>query len=397
MTFFESASLLPEDPILNLQVEFSTDPRPNKINLGIGAYNDAKGHPVLLSTVRKAERALIDSLHDKEYLPIVGNHLLIHETFNLVFGKNAFGDLNHRLFGVQSVGGTGALRLAADFFVQHTNRTIFISDPSWPNHRLAFTRSGLKVETYPYYDFAKNKIYFSSMLQVVKTIPSGSVILLQAGCHNPTGMDLTYAEWQELSLVIKKRQIFPFFDFAYQGFGSGIEEDAIPIRLFVNDGHTLFVASSYSKNMGLYGERVGVLSCLFNDNKTAMIVASHLKQIIRAMYSTPPIHGAQIASHILRSPQLKQEWVEELQKMRERVHEMRLALAKGLLAKSSSFDFTFMKDQNGLFSLSGLNPDQVLQLKQKYAIYMPTNGRINVAGLNTRNLDAVIKAILSVI
>ena len=252
------------------------------------------------------------------------------------------------------------------------------------------------METYPYYDLSSHKIDFSALCLTVQTIPAGSAILLQAGCHNPTGMDPTEEQWKELSRLIKKQGIFPLFDFAYQGFGSSVEEDAKAIRLFIKDGHELFVATSYSKNMGLYGERVGVLSCCFSDNKIAANASTHIKQIIRSNYSSPPLHGAQIASIVLQSPELKQEWLKELQSMQERIEAMRLAFIAGLLAKRSPIDFSFMKEQKGMFSYTGLNNDQVKQLKEEHAIYLP-DGRINVAGLNAKNLNSVIDAVLSVI
>lgn len=398
MSSFESISPLPEDPILNLQVAFNADPRPHKINLGIGAYKDEAGRAVVLDAVRKAEAELFQRKLDKEYLPIEGERMFIDETIRLIFGEELFSVLRERIFGAQMIGGTSGLRICGEFFARHTNKRIFVSDPTWPNHLQVFTRSGLVVESYPYYDSSTKTVQFSALCEAVEKMPSESVILLHAVCHNPTGMDLTFAQWKELSQRIKKQKIIPFFDFAYQGFGAGLEEDAIPIRHFVCDGHeAVFVSSSFSKNMGLYGERVGGLFCLLNDSCIAAKVATHLKQTIRASYSSPPRHGAEVASTILKSPSLKQEWIEQLGQMRKRIHEMRNALAMGLLAKDPSMDFSFMRNQNGLFSYSGLNSEQVKQLKEKYAIYMPLNGRINVAGLNVTNLESVIDAIVSII
>lgn len=396
MSFFESISFLPEDPILNLPILFSADPRQNKINLGVGSYKDAEGQSFVLNAVKKAEELLLKQHRNKEYLPIAGDRSFVQETLKLVFGDSLLPDLEGRLFGVQSIGGTGALRIAADFFENHLNKIIYIPEPSWPNHRLIFSRARLKVETYPYYDLAAHKIDFSALCRTIQTMPAGSAILLQASCHNPTGMDPTEEQWKELSALIKKQGVFPLFDFAYQGFGSGVEEDAMAVRLFAKDGHELFTATSYSKNMGLYGERAGVLSCCFSDQKIVAKASTHLKQIIRSNYSNPPLHGAQIASIVLQTPELKQEWLKELQSMQERIEAMRLAFIAGLLAKRSPLDFSFMKEQKGMFSYTGLNNDQVRQLKEEHAIYLP-DGRINVAGLNAKNLDSVIDAILSVI
>ena len=398
MSLFDAVTLLPEDPILSLPIAYAADPCPNKVNLGVGSYKDAEGLPVVLTAIKKAEPLIIQQNLTKEYLPIEGHPGFLKHSLALIFGKDCPQVNENEVFASQSVGGTSALRIGADFLVaQDKQRTLYLPDPTWANHKLIFNRAGLKMDYYPYYNDVRHSINFDEMIRAITQMPAGSVILLHACCQNPTGIDLTFSQWQELSTLLKKQKIIPFFDFAYQGFGLGIEEDAQAIRYFVKEGHEMFVATSFSKNMGLYGERVGMLSFVGNNKETVRNVSSHIKQIIRASYSNPPLHGVRIAAKILSDPSLKQEWVDQLAVMRERIYEMRKTFVAGLLAKGVNKDFSFINKQKGIFSFIGLDRNQVSLLRQDFGIYMPANGRINVAGLNLKNMDYVIEAILSVI
>lgn len=393
MSLFKSVTLLPPDPILNLPIIFAADPRPNKINLGIGVYHDDDGKSVLLSSVRQAEANLIKEEYPKNYLPIDGDPLYLQATMELIFGQEILKNLSGCILSAQSVGGTSALRTGADLLFRETSRKVFISNPTWPTHKLIFERSGFEVGTYDYYDNTNNRFNFDAMSESILKMPFGSVIVLHAVCHNPSGIDPSFEQWKQLSELIKKQNIIPFFDFAYQGFGDTPEEDAKAIRYFAAQGHEMLVANSFSKNFGLYGERVGSITIITNDPETSPKIRSQLKQLIRATYSNPPRHGAQIVAHILQNKSLKKLWIEELAAMCTRMKQMRLALAQGLTEGGNQRDWNFMKEQKGFFSFCGLSPSEVQCLIKEHAIIVPDNGRINVAGLNHRNLNKVISAI----
>lgn len=396
MSFFENIELLPSDPIYGLQVAFNADTRPNKVNLGIGSYKDAEGESIVLTSVSKAEELLIKQNLNKEYLPIEGDSEFLKESLKLIFGEKCKKIESGEIFAAQTVGGTFAIRLGAEFLAQELSKTVYVSNPTWPNHLLIFKNSGFKIDFYRYYDPLKNSLDFEGMCKMIKMMPPSSVILLQASCHNPTGIEPTFDQWKEISVLIKEQKIIPFFDFAYQGFGKGIEEDAKTIRYFLEEGHEMLVASSYSKNFGLYGERIGVFSIVTHNVETARKIGSQIRQIIRSIYSSPPLHGARLIKTILKSPELRKDWVEDLDNMRMRIQEMRQTFVSGLLAKGINKDLSFMYNQAGLFSLCGLDQDQVHSLNKEYAIYMPNNGRINIAGLNLHNMNYVINSILSV-
>ncbi len=397
MPFFETVEMLPEDPILGLPKLFQANPNPNKVNLGIGAYRDSDGKPYVLTSVREVEKLLLEKQSSQDYLPIEGDPDYIRESLKVVFGNDSPKIASGEVFAAQALGGTGALRLGGEFLAREISKVIFISEPSWPNHISIFSRAGMRVELYKYYDEHQHRVDFAGLCATVKIMPPASVILLQACCHNPTGMDLTFPQWQELSDLIKQRQIFPFFDFAYQGFSKSLDDDAKPIRYFVEQGHEMIVASSYSKNFGLYGERVGLTSIITHKAETAQKIGTQIKQIIRGSYSNPPRTGASIVSTILQTPALRTSWLRELQAMRDRIVEMREALTFGLQAKSLHKDFSFLLDQKGIFSFSGLNREQVQRLRDERGIYMIGNGRMNVAGLNPHNLDYVIDSILAIV
>lgn len=397
MPFFDEIPLLPPDAILGLPIAFAAETNPNKVNLGIGSYKTAEGTPLVLKCVRKAENIILQKNLNKEYLPIDGDHDFLKCSLQLIFGNDLSSIEPARIYSSQTVGGSGALRIAGEFLTKLVNKNIFLSQPSWPNHKPIFERAGMNVGSYPYFDVQTNSLDFKGMCAAINNLPPTSVILLHACCHNPTGVDPNLDQWQELSHLIKKRGLFPFFDLAYQGFVDNLDSDAQAVRLFAKEGHEMMVAYSYSKNFGLYGERVGLISLIASNPDLVPNIGSQIKTIIRGNYSTPPLHGARIVSTVLKSPELNIEWRSELKKMCDRVKEMRNALIAALLVKGKDHNFSSILNQNGLFSFIGLNKDQVDRLREEYAIYMPANGRINLAGLNSQNIEYVAEALLSVI
>jgi aspartate aminotransferase len=394
MSFFDSISQLPEDPILGIGPAFAADPRPNKVNLGIGSYKDADGMPYVLTAVKKAEALLLERSLSKDYLPIEGYAPFLEEVQRLIFGKGFPGAFDGRAFSLQTVGGTSALRVGGEFLSEESSKAIFIPNPSWSNHKRVFGKCGMMVHHYRYYDQTSHRIDFAGMCSDIELMPPGSTLLLHACCHNPTGVDLSMEQWEELSQLINKRKVIPFFDLAYQGFKGTVEEDASPIRLFVERGHELFVANSFSKNFGLYGERVGTLTLVTEHRDAAKRAASHLKLIVRGMYSNPPRHVGEIIYEILRSGPLRELWLSELAGMRDRMQAMRKKLVEGLAAHSDFKDWSFLLRQAGFFSFLGLDERQVRRLLEMHAVYMLAEGRINVSGLNARNIDTVVHAIV---
>lgn len=392
MNFFDTVEMAPPDPILGLNAAFKADPRSNKVNLSIGAYKTDDLQPLVLTAVRKAEQQILSERMDKEYLSQDGNPDYVTRSIKLVFDTE-----QDNIFGAQAPGGTAGVRLAAEFLGQLDSQVIYIPDPTWANHNQIFARAGLEIVSYPYYDAERREFTKSRMVEAIKAIPAGTPILLHACCHNPTGLDPTPADWEEISAAIKTQGLLPVFDFAYQGFGDGIDEDATAVRHFLADGHQMLVANSYSKNFGLYGERIGGFYVVASDGEIAERVKSQVMRIIRANYSNPPLHGSRIIAAVLASDALRQEWESELAVMRKRISGMRKALAEGLNAGGSSVDFSFMYKQNGMFSYSGLSKEAVGRLRDEFAIYMPANGRLNVAGLSPKNLDYVVEAILAVL
>lgn len=395
MSFFDSIDTLPEDPIFSLQTAFFADKRSKKINLAIGTYKDSTGQSTVLTCVQKAEKSILEASLVKDYLPIAGEKNYIFETSKLIFGKTPK-ITDGTIFGAQTVGGTAALRVCGEFLAKNNqNKTIYIPNMTWVNHTLVFKRAGLNVETYPYYNYSDHKFDFDEMCKRIKQMPKSSIILLHGTCHNPTGLNPTFAEWKELSALIKAANIIPLFDLAYHGFGISLEKDVEPIRYFVEMGHELFAAYTYSKNMGLYGERAGALFAVMNESQKTLKVASHLKPIIRSIYSNPPLQAARIVTAVLQDEGLKKEWALELQNMKGRIDEMRKAFIIGLLSKEAGTKYQFMNQpQTGLFTYTGLNESQVQRLKTDFGIYI-ADGRINLAGLNSGNMDYVIESILS--
>jgi aspartate aminotransferase len=394
MSVFSELELLPPDPILSIPPIFAADARKSKINLGVGAYRDASGRPWVLSSVRKAEKVLSEKQLDKEYLPIDGDKNYRLRSFELIFGEGS--PHLERAYIAQTVGGTGALSVGGTFLKRAMPESgLYLSRPTWGNHRGIFSRCGYKIGGYDYYhDY---RFDFERMMDSLKDIEPESVIVLHGCCHNPTGCDPEPEQWKEMSAMIKDKKIFPFFDLAYQGFGDDLESDALAIRIFANDGHEMAVAASHSKNFGLYGERAGHLTILAASPGELPGIASHVKAVIRSLYSSPPAHGARIVAAILESKELAAEWKEELAGMQNRIFDMRGALAGELSALGSPVDFSFIKNQKGLFTLLGISQQQVQSLKDEQGLYMLPSGRINLAGLNEGNIKTAAKAIRSIL
>jgi aromatic-amino-acid transaminase len=395
---FATVPMANRDPILGLNEAFASDPRPGKVNLGVGVYGDENGRIPLLAAVRQAESILTSAGTPRTYLPIEGSNHYKLAVKALVFGQDASVIEHSRIATVQTLGGTGALRTGADFIKRFTQDTrVFISDPSWENHRALFEAAGFTVETYPYYDPQTHDLKFDAMVEALKAMPEGSVVVLHACCHNPTGVDLSETQWTEVVALCQRRKLLPFLDMAYQGFGASIEADAGAVRQFAQAGLEFLVANSFSKSFSLYGERVGALSVVTRDASEATRVLSQLKRVIRTNYSNPPTHGAALVSAVLHTPDLRNLWESELATMRERIHAMRLGLLDSLKKHGVRGDFSFVARQRGMFSYSGLSPHQVDRLRDEFAIYAVSTGRICLAALNPGNLERVAQAIAQVL
>ncbi|AMP03758.1 aromatic amino acid transaminase [Collimonas pratensis] len=398
-SLFTAIEMAPRDPILGITEGFNADQNPGKTNLGVGVYYDDNGKVPLLECVQKAEAQLIEKLSPRTYLPIEGLAAYDKAVQELVFGADSAVVQEKRAITVQAIGGTGALKLGADFLKRFSadNTQVWISDPSWENHRALFESAGFTVNNYPYYDPSTRGVNFSGMLDALKAMPSGSVVLLHACCHNPTGADLSDAEWTQVIEVVTQRGLVPFLDMAYQGFGDGIEADGQVVRRFTEAGGPVFVSNSFSKSFSLYGERVGALSIVAASKEEAGRVLSQLKRVVRTNYSNPPIHGGQVVATALASPELRKLWEEELAGMRLRIREMRQLLVKKLKEQAPGHDFDFVIKQRGMFSYSGLTKAQVERLRDEFSIYAVDTGRICVAALNSKNIDNVVAAIAKVL
>ncbi|HLU14551.1 MAG TPA: amino acid aminotransferase [Burkholderiaceae bacterium] len=396
-SLFESVELAPRDPIFGLNEQFNADTRESKVNLGVGVYSDDDGRLPLLEAVHKAEVALVQSAAARGYLPIEGIPGYNRGAQTLLFGEGSPLIASGRVLTAQALGGTGALKLGADFLKRLLpDSDIVISDPSWENHRALFERAGFQVNTYTYYDAATNGLNFEGMLASLNALPGQTIVLLHACCHNPTGIDPTLEQWREIAKVIQQRNLVPFFDIAYQGFGEGLEQDAAAIRLFAEMDMTMFISSSFSKSFSLYGERVGALTLVTSTAEESNRVLSQLKRVIRTNYSNPPTHGAKVVAEILSNPELFALWENELAGMRDRIRNMREQLVAKLKENGVSRDFGFILDQRGMFSYSGLSAAQVDRLREEFGIYAVSTGRICVAALNSGNIDYVAKAIAAV-
>ncbi len=396
MPFFERVPLAPPDPILGLTAAYLADPRENKVNLGVGYYRDEMLRTPILQCVKQAEKIFLESEPNKEYLPIEGHGALIDKVGELVFGESFWGKERGRIAGFQTIGGTGALKIAGTFCKEELDSPLFCPSMTWPNHRGVFAGCQLRIDSYPYYDAKSHSIPFDALCAFLEKREIGSVILLHASCHNPTGIDPSMDEWKMLASIMAKKELIPFFDFAYQGLGKGLVEDAQAVRFFAESGCEMFVAFSASKNFSLYGERVGALFIMGKTAKNAEHISSRVKQMIRTNYSNPPRHGAAIVSHILCDALLKNHWEAELSTMRERINNMRRELADRLMMQSKTGGFEHLKKGLGMFCFSGLEQAEVDRLRLEYGIHMPRDGRINVCGLNQNNIDYVVEAILQI-
>ena len=395
---FEKIAAAPADPILGLTDIFRADARPNKINLGIGVYKDETGKTPVLTSVKKAEQYLLENETTKNYLGIEGIPAFASCTQELLFGKNSPIITDKRARTAQTPGGTGALRVAADFIANQTDaKRAWVSNPSWPNHKNVFSAAGLEVLEYNYYDAANHALDFDGLLNSLQQAQAGDVIVFHGCCHNPTGIDPTPEQWSQLAELSVSKGWLPLFDFAYQGFAKGLEEDAQGLRIFAAKHKELIVASSYSKNFGLYNERVGACTIVAADAETADRAFSQVKAAIRANYSNPPSHGAAIVATILSNDALRAIWEQELADMRQRIHRMRQLFVNTLQEKGAQQDFSFIINQNGMFSFSGLTKDQVLRLREEFGVYAVNSGRVNVAGMTPDNMAPLCEAIVAVL
>ncbi|MDB5979123.1 MAG: tyrB 2 [Pseudomonas sp.] len=397
MSLFSAVEMAPRDPILGLNEAFNADTRTTKVNLGVGVYCNEEGRIPLLRAVAEAETARVAQHAARGYLPIDGIQAYDVAVQKLLFGAESPLLAAGRVVTVQAVGGTGALKIGADFLKQlKPNAVVAISDPSWENHRALFETAGFPVQNYRYYDAVSHDVNRSGMLEDLQNLPSGSIVVLHACCHNPTGVDLSPEDWKKVLEVLKAKGHVPFLDMAYQGFGDGIDEDAAAVRLFAESGLTFFASSSFSKSFSLYGERVGALSIVTESKEEAGRVLSQVKRVIRTNYSNPPTHGAMIVATVLNNPELRMVWEQELAEMRLRIRGMRQAMVEKLAALTTQ-DFSFVGRQRGMFSYSGLTKDQAVRLRTEFGIYALDTGRICVAALNQSNIDVVTKAIVQVI
>jgi aromatic-amino-acid transaminase len=386
------------DPILSLNEDFQKDPRPNKINLSIGIYFDDAARIPVMESVRRAEALVIAKGGPKPYLPIEGAANFRSAVQHLLFGARHEAVSSGRVATIQSVGSSGGLKVGADFIARYfPGSAVWVSDPTWDNHRSMFEGAGLAVHTYPYYDAATGGLKFAEMLAALRGLPPKSVVLLHACCHNPTGVDLTNAQWDELIPLLRERRLMPYLDLAYQGFGDSIEADAYAARALASAGVSYFIANSFSKSMSVYGERCGALSVVCPNAAQAVNVLGQLKFTVRRNYSSPPIHGGQIVATVLTDPELRRLWESELGAMRERILAMRQRLHSVMKAKVPGRDFDYFLTQRGMFSYTGLSPAQVDRLRETHAVYLVRSGRMCVAGLNSSNVEATAVAMAAVL
>jgi aromatic-amino-acid transaminase len=395
---FSDVSLAPADPILGLTEAFVADKNPNKVNLGVGVYQDGSGKVPVLSVVREAERRWYEKEDSKAYLPIDGLVSYRQQVQNLLFGRDSALVKDGRVVTAQALGGTGALKLGADFLKRFLPQSeLYISKPSWENHRALFEAAGFTVKEYSYYDPTTHGLDFEGMRTSLGRLPENAIVVLHACCHNPTGVDLTAAQWQEIVGIVKARSLVPFIDFAYQGFGDGLEEDAVAVRTFAAAGMPFLIASSFSKSFSLYRERVGAVCFVTKDADEAKRVTSQLKRVVRTNYSNPSSHGGQIVAMVLGDPELAARWEVELAEMRTRIQSMRKLFVQKLGERGIKRDFSFIANQKGMFSYSGLELEAVRRLRSDFGIYIVDSGRICVAAMNEKNIGPVADAIAKVL
>ena len=395
---FQNVEYYPGDPILGLIEKYNEDPNPKKVNLGVGVYYDNEGHLPILDCVKKVEKELAEKNLPHNYLPIDGLTGYRQACQNLLFGPNHEAVQSGRIATTASLGGSGALRIGAEF-IHHwfPDAKVFVSNPTWANHIGIFESAGCKVNKYPYYDPNTNGIKIAELKNFLSNLEAGNIVLLHPCCHNPTGIDPTVQQWDDILAIIKQQGLIPFMDFAYQGLGEDLDQDAYAIRKAVDLGLSFFVSNSFSKNMSLYGERVGALSVICPTTEEAKLVQSQLKLIIRRFYSSPPGHGNYIVDKTLNDPILFKQWEKEVYEIRDRIRAMRIHLHDVLQEKLPDRDFTYLSAQRGMFSFTGLSSEQVARLQCEYSIYIVENGRMCVAGLNSRNIDYVAQAMAEVL
>jgi aromatic-amino-acid transaminase len=395
---FEHVDAYAGDPILTLNENFQKDTRPDKINLSIGIYFDDAGRLPVMDAVRAAESQMLQSIGPKSYLPMVGASNYREQVQHLLFGAEHEAVRSGRIATIQTLGGSGGLKVGGDFLKRFfPDAEVWVSDPTWDNHRAMFEGAGFIVHTYPYYDPATGGLCFEAMLDALRTLPRKSIVLLHACCHNPTGVDLTPAQWTELIPLLAERELLPYVDIAYQGFGDGVQEDAFAIRALADAGIAFFVANSFSKSFSLYGERVGGLSVVCPTPAEVPLVLGQLQVAVRKNYSSPPTHGSQIVARVLGTPELQQRWLDELGAMRNRIKAMRQRLHDVLVAKLPGRDFSYFLTQRGMFSYTGLSPAQVDVLREQHGVYLVRSGRMCVAGLNSGNVEATAEAFAKVL
>ncbi len=395
---FSGVELAPRDPILGVNEAFAADARPTKVNLGVGVYTNEEGKIPLLRAVREAEASLVAAAKPRGYLPIDGIAAYDQAVQRLLFGEGSPLLASGRLVTAQALGGTGALKIGADFLRRFCPAArVLISDPSWENHRALFEGAGFQVDQYPYYDAQSHGLNFAGMSNALLAAAPGAIVVLHACCHNPTGVDPSAAQWREIAAIVKTRQLLPILDIAYQGFGDGIDADGAVVRLFAGSGAAFLVANSFSKSFSLYGERVGALTVVTASGEESARVLSQVKRVIRTNYSNPPTHGGAVVGAVLNDRALRTRWEDELGEMRERIKSMRHALAEGLRARKLGVDFSFVLNQRGMFSYSGLTAAQVERLQKEFGIYAVSTGRICVAALNTGNINYVCDAIATIL
>jgi aromatic-amino-acid transaminase len=398
MSLFSAVEMAPRDPILGLNEQFNADTNPNKVNLGVGVYFDDNGKLPLLQCVQAAEKTMMATPTARGYLPIDGIVAYDNAVKALVFGAESDVVQSGRVSTVQAIGGTGGLKIGADFLKKVSPKAkVLISDPSWENHRAIFVNAGFEVENYAYYDAVKRGVNFEGMLASLNSAAAGTIVVLHACCHNPTGYDITASQWDQVIAVVKAKNLTAFLDMAYQGFGHGIAEDGAVIGKFVAAGLNIFVSTSFSKSFSLYGERVGALSVVASDKEEASRVLSQLKIAIRTNYSNPPIHGGAVVAAVLNNPELRAQWEQELAEMRVRIKAMRQKLVDSLKAAGVQQDMSFITTQIGMFSYSGLTKDQMVRLRSEFGVYGTDTGRMCVAALNSKNIDYVCASIAKVV
>ena len=395
---FESFSAAPPDPILGLTEAFKKDANPRKVNLGQGVYKDAGGNTPVLHSVKLAEERILGNESTKDYLAIDGIPQYGRLVQELVFGPDHEIVCSGRAVTAQAPGGTGALRVAADFVAKMMpGARVWLSDPTWPNHPSVFKSAGLEIATYPYFDAATNDLAFARMAAALRQIPEGDVLLLHGCCHNPTGIDMGPDQWEEVARIVQERRLLPLVDFAYQGFATGLDEDAAGVRTLAQSAAEMLIATSYSKNFGLYSERVGALTLVAASPEAAQTSLSHIKTVIRSNYSNPPAHGAAIVTTVLSDPELRRQWEVEVAEMRDRINTMRHLFVETLNEKGVTRDFSFIARQRGMFSFSGLSPEQIKALRDRHGVYAVGSGRFSVAGMTAANMDYLCEAIADVL